>query len=118
MTTLNEPTCRMCGHRALDLVEEPIADWPYATYGKFVGPLCGLCAAGMRDAYKPEKPTNAERATRAECAVLGHAGDLEADLKTAITDLLTDIMHLCAREQFKRDNLIAMAALHYLQEGK
>ena len=118
MTTLNEPRCKMCGHRALDfLLPTPAnANWPHPTYGEIgADGMCGICR-GKGEAE--HMPTNGDKATRAEVAVLAHAAKISEDveMEDEIKDLLSNLMHLCRREEYDFGRLLESARANYVDE--
>lgn len=58
---------------------------------------------------------NPDRADRALESLVAYNNE---DIKADITDLLTDLQHLCEIEQISFSDCCAMALIHYREESK
>ncbi len=59
--------------------------------------------------------SNRDRVNRAKAVLHTYAGDSE--LTANITDLLTDLMHLCEAEKIPFENRVTMARIHFEEES-
>ncbi len=77
--------------------------------------------AGIR--FADQDPTNAERAARIDQTIetyrnaMGDSPDTcDEDREDRVTDLLTDLMHYCLREEFGFTELLEQAQSHFNAE--
>jgi hypothetical protein len=64
-------------------------------------------------------PTNKQRCTRAHLALLATTDrqELDADPKSAVTDILTDLQHWCHRNEIQFDTCLRIARDHFSVES-